>query len=249
MPRDHRLYELSDAEFESVVVQICVRWLGQGVTPFASGKDGGRDAKFHGTATCFPSANKPHAGHFVVQAKHVNERDRSCSDRDFAKQLKGEHSKVRRLSAGGLCNHYIVFTNRRLTGGADEKLIKELVALGPQTAYIAGVERCHLAIDEFPEIRDGLPNRYDTVPFRFNPDDLKEVIGALHDYVDSGAARAFDSASDFEKVKLRNEKNTINGLSDAYYREMIVADFHAALRQGRELPEESAQRWPEGSLP
>jgi hypothetical protein len=42
MPKDHRLYELSDAEFEGVVVQICVRWLGQGVTPFAPGRDGGK---------------------------------------------------------------------------------------------------------------------------------------------------------------------------------------------------------------
>jgi hypothetical protein len=224
MARDYRLYELSDTEFENLVVQICVRWLGQGVSPFASGKDGGRDAKFHGTATCFPSANAPHNGHFVVQSKHVNERDHSCSDRDFAKLLKGEHPKVKRLVADGICDHYLVFTNRKLTGGADEKLIKELVGLGPKTAYIAGVERCHLAIDQYQEIRDALPNRLDTMPFRFNPDDLKEVIGALHDYVVTDEAKAFDSASDFAKIKLREEKNKINGLSENYYREIIVAD-------------------------
>jgi hypothetical protein len=48
MRRDHRLYELSDAEFEGLVVQICIKWLGQGVIPFAAGPDGGRDAKFKG---------------------------------------------------------------------------------------------------------------------------------------------------------------------------------------------------------
>jgi hypothetical protein len=181
MPRDHRLYELSDAEFEGVVVQICLRWLGQGVTPFASGRDGGRDAKFHGTAACFPSDNNPHHGHFVIQAKHVNERGRSCSDRDFAKVLKDEHPKIKRLAISGICDHYLVFTNRKLTGGADEKLIKELIGQGPTTAYIIGTERCHLAIDQYADIREALPNRYDSVPFRFNPDDLKEVIGALHD--------------------------------------------------------------------
>src|SRR5580658_8595944 len=99
MLKDHRLYELSDAEFEGLVLQICVRWLGQGVTPFAPGRDGGRDAKFHGTATSFPSSTAPHVGHFVVQAKHVNERDRSCSDADFARLLKREYPKVRRLSS------------------------------------------------------------------------------------------------------------------------------------------------------
>jgi len=224
MPRDHRLYELSDAEFESVVVQICVRWLGQGVTPFASGKDGGRDAKFNGTATCFPSITAPLTGHVVVQAKHVNERDRSCSDRAFVRLLKDEHEKVKRLSAAGICDHYMVFTNRRLTGGADETLIPPLLAQGPKTAHIIGVERCHLALDEYTAIRDALPNRDDAVPFRFNPEELKDVIGALHDYVEIGSDKAFDSARDFEKIKVQKEKNVINGLSDAYYREIIVAD-------------------------
>jgi hypothetical protein len=224
MPRDYRLHELSDAEFEGLVVQVCVRWLGQGVTPFASGRDGGRDAKFHGTAERFPSVTAPHSGHFVMQAKHVNEPGRSCSDRDFARLLKNEHPKVKRLATEKVCDHYLVFTNRKLTGGADEKLIKELVAQGLSSAYIVGAERFHLAIDEYREIRDALPNRYDTVPFRFEPDDLKEVIGALHDYVDNDATKAFDSASDFEKIKLRDEKNLINGLSETYYREIIVAD-------------------------
>ncbi len=224
MLRDYRLYELSDAEFENLVVQVCIRWLGQGVTPFAPGRDGGRDAKFHGTAQCFPSVNAPHGGHFVIQAKHVNERDRSCSDRDFERLLQAEYPKVKRLAAEKICDHYLVFTNRKLTGGADEKLITSLVAQGPSTAFIVGNERIHLALNEYREIRDALPNRNDTMPFRFDPEDLREVIGALHDYVDDNAAKAFDSASDFEKIKLRDEKNLINGLSENYYRQIIVAD-------------------------
>jgi hypothetical protein len=229
VPRDYRLYELSDAEFEGVVVQICVRWLGQGVTPFAQGKDGGRDAKFQGTAICFPSTTNPHSGHFVVQAKHVNERDRSCSDREFLKVLKGEYPKIKRLIAERICDHYIVFTNRRLTGGADEKLIKELMALKLRSAHIVGVERRHMALDEYAIIRDSLPNRYDALPFRFNPDDLKEVIGALHDYADDSAERAFDSARDFEKdpTQEREEPNQrpIGGLLSGDHRRGLDAPF------------------------
>lgn len=127
MKRDYRLYELHDDEFERLVVRICVRWLGEGVTPFASGKDGGRDGKFHGTAICFPSTSAPLTGHVVLQAKHVNASDRSCSDRDFGVLLKGEYAKIKRLIAEGLCDHYIVFTNRKYTAGADEKLIKDLL--------------------------------------------------------------------------------------------------------------------------
>jgi hypothetical protein len=50
--RDYGLYELSNEEFEQLVVQICVRWLGPGVTLFAPGKDDGRDGKFSRKANC-----------------------------------------------------------------------------------------------------------------------------------------------------------------------------------------------------
>jgi len=52
MRRDYRLYELSNDEFEQLVVQICVRWLGPGVTLFAPGKDGGCDGKISRKANC-----------------------------------------------------------------------------------------------------------------------------------------------------------------------------------------------------
>jgi hypothetical protein len=94
MVRDYCLYELNDLEFERLVVRICVRWLGPGVTPFAPGKDGGRDGKFVGRAACFPSDSEPLDGHCVLQAKHVAAPDRSCSDRDFDRLLKDEHPKI-----------------------------------------------------------------------------------------------------------------------------------------------------------
>jgi hypothetical protein len=101
-------------------LRICTRWLGRGVTPFAKGPDGGRDGKFQGTANCFPSENKPISGHCVLQAKHVAAPDKSYSDPDFARLLKKEHPKIKRLIKKGLCDHYIAFTNRKLTGGRRE---------------------------------------------------------------------------------------------------------------------------------
>src|SRR4051794_5756836 len=97
MRQDYRLYELNDAEFEELVVRICVRWLGAGVTPFAPGKDGGRDGKFQGKAECFPSTASPIEGHVVIQAKHVATFDKSCSGKDFERLLKKEHPKIGRL--------------------------------------------------------------------------------------------------------------------------------------------------------
>jgi hypothetical protein len=109
MRRDYRLYELNNEEFEGIIVSICARWLGQGVTPFAAGKDGDRDGKFFGRANCFPSANEPLQGHFVLQAKHVAASDRTCSDPDFNRLLTKEYPKIKRLIKGRICDHYIVF--------------------------------------------------------------------------------------------------------------------------------------------
>jgi hypothetical protein len=222
MRRDYRLYELNDDEFEMLVVRICVRWLGAAVTPFAPGRDGGRDGKFHGTAAHFPSERNPINGHCVLQAKHVAAANKSCSDRDFERLLKGEHIRIKKLVADGICDHYIVFTNRKLTGGADNKLIRTLTALGVKTAHIIGIERLHLALDDYADIRDSLPNRNDPSPFRFNPDDLVEVIGALHDYAADEKTGGFDSARDFDAIKIRDQKNKVNGLTEDYYQEIII---------------------------
>ena len=222
MRRDYRLYELNEDEFEKLAVQICVRWLGQGVSPFAPGRDGGRDAKFFGKANCFPSAAAPLTGHCVIQAKHVAAPNRSCSDADFSRLLKAEYPKIKALVQSGICHHYLVFTNRKLTAGADKKLIEALLTLGLKNAFIIGVERMHLALDDFSEIRDNLPNRRDTLPFRFEPDEMVEVVGALHAYTSGDAESGFNSARDFETVRLRDEKNKINGLSPGYFQEIIV---------------------------
>ncbi|BAC52478.1 bll7213 [Bradyrhizobium diazoefficiens USDA 110] len=162
MRRDYRLYELSESEFEELVVKICVKWLGEGVTPFAPGRDGGRDGKFNGKAECFPSTTQPLEGDVVLQAKHVAVFDKSCSDKDFERLLKKEHAKIKRLGKKGLCDHYMVFTNRRYTGGADEKLIAGLMALGVKSAHIIGIERLNTALDDMQQLREWLPNRKDS---------------------------------------------------------------------------------------
>ncbi|EGM8074926.1 hypothetical protein IIO15_001789, partial [Escherichia coli] len=42
--------DLSDGQFETLIVLLCQRLLGAAVQGFAKGPDGGRDAKFMGTA-------------------------------------------------------------------------------------------------------------------------------------------------------------------------------------------------------
>ena len=62
-------FDLSDDQFETVVVAIGQRLFGPGLMGFAPGKDGGRDAKFKGTAQCYPSAAAPWTGCTIIQAK------------------------------------------------------------------------------------------------------------------------------------------------------------------------------------
>jgi hypothetical protein len=223
MAKDYRLYELSEAEFESLAVRICIHWLGNGVVPFAAGRDGGRDGKFSGTAKNFPNDVAPLSGDFVLQAKHVAAPNKSCSEADFARLLKKEHAKIKRLVRERICDHYVVFTNRKLTGGADENLIKNLKSLGLKSAHIIAVESLHLAIETLSDVRDWLPNLDEPQPFRFYPDDLVEIIAAIHAFTHEDSAPAFRSAVDFDAIKIKEEKNKLNGLSKDYYEQIVVA--------------------------
>lgn len=223
LPRDYRLHELTPDEFEDVCSHICVVWFGEGFTPFARGKDGGRDGKFHGTANTFPSASAPLTGHTVAQAKHTATHGRSCSDKEFKGLLKGEYDKIARLVVAGICDHYVVFTNRKLSGGADEVLIAELANLGLGSAHIVGAERLKMTLDGMRDLRESLPNRADTVPFRFEEADVAEVVEAFYKFVAGDPQSAFDSARDFGKIPVAR-KNELNGLSTAYYEDVIRAD-------------------------
>lgn len=222
MKRDFFLYELSDDEFEALVVQIAKLLLGLGVSPFAAGKDGGRDGKFHGTAECFPSASSPLKGHVVLQAKHINAPDRSCSDRDFQRIIKCEYPKIKALVKNGICDHYMVFTNRKYTAGTDAKLISDLESCGLKSAHILGVEYTHSLLESHTDLQRFLPNARDTTPFVFDPEEFIEVIQAFREYTKEDDESTYSSAFDFESLKLK-DKNRINGLTEEYYKQVIVA--------------------------
>ncbi|MEZ2127647.1 MULTISPECIES: hypothetical protein [unclassified Sinorhizobium] len=231
MRRDYRLHELDSDEFETLVVRICTRWFGNGVTPFALGKDGGRDGKFLGTALCFPSAAAPLTGHVVIQAKHVKSADKSCSDRDFIALLKKEHDKVRRLVELKICDHYVVFTNRKYTASADETLVRDLLTLGLKTATIIGVERLSLAIDDYPDIRDDLPNQKVS-----NPDlrKLQTTVAEILARVSSGERSLIENTP--ENALRRQIAYLVGGSPNATIAELAdeTAAFAARYKQLQE---------------
>lgn len=121
---------LSDEDFEDLVVEVSRYLFGEGVTGFAKGRDGGRDAVFEGTANEFPSKSSPWEGRTVIQAKHCNSPVGSFSEKSFSvnksSTLEEELPRIKRLHDAGELDHYVLFSNRRLTGGADSVIKKRI---------------------------------------------------------------------------------------------------------------------------
>lgn len=136
------LNDLSDTEFEELVVLICRELMGIAITSFAAGRDGGKDAKFEGTATAFPSTASPASGKFIVQAKHTSSPVASCSDYDFETTLiDREIPKITRMFDEESLTHYLIFTNRRKTGGAEDRIPERIKsATRVQYVWLRGLE-------------------------------------------------------------------------------------------------------------
>jgi hypothetical protein len=218
----YRLYELHDEDFEQLVIQICIKVLGTGVFSFAPGKDGGRDGRFTGTAQAYPSAESPLSGKFVIQAKHTRNGAASCSDKDFTQILKEELTRIKALVKSGDLEHYLLFTNRRLTGVKDAQVRQRLRKVRKlKTGDIFGKETITSHLVSNHKIWRDLGFERDGTPFRVNPTDLVTVIKDFHNAV-KGRKNIFKSATNFTHVK-KNKKNKINKLSAEYY-EYIQSD-------------------------
>jgi hypothetical protein len=225
------LHEISDTEFESLIVLICRELMGIGITSFAAGPDGGKDAKFEGTATAFPSAVAPATGNFIVQAKHTTSPVASCSDYDFEKTLiDKEIPKIKRQFNEGRLTHYLLFTNRRKTGGAEDRIPEHIKSeTGVKNVWLRGLEDIERELVSHPHIAKAAGLDKLRSPILFVPEDLRDVIVALHAHREA-IPSAFDSEHDFRDYPGLPKKNEINGLTpayDAYIRENSMPHFHA----------------------
>jgi hypothetical protein len=122
--------DLSPAQFEVLVIFANQHLLGISVQGFADGADGGRDAKFVGTAEIHPSKAKPWTGTTIIQAKHTNGYNKHFLETDFFNPsekeplsvLGKEVVRIKRLRDEQQLDNYMLFANRRLTGGAESKI-------------------------------------------------------------------------------------------------------------------------------
>ena len=124
--------DLSEDQFEKLIVLLCQRLLGMSVKGFAKGPDGGRDAKFVGTAELHPSKADPWTGTVIVQAKHTNGYNRNFGEADFYSPksqdtvIGKEVPRIEKLRMNKQLDHYMLFANRRLAGNADQTITQHI---------------------------------------------------------------------------------------------------------------------------
>ena len=142
--------DLSAEQFERLIVLLCQRLLGISVQGFSKGPDGGRDAKFVGTAQLHPSTAAPWSGTTIIQAKHTNGYNRNFSETDFfsltaANTVLGkEIPRINKLRKAKQLDHYMLFANRRLAGNAETQIrgyIASECSVPVSSIYLCGVEQ------------------------------------------------------------------------------------------------------------
>ncbi|MDA3854728.1 MAG: restriction endonuclease [Candidatus Woesearchaeota archaeon] len=206
--------DLSREEFESMVNDICRSILGMATISFSEGKDGGRDGIFHGIAKNFNG----YEGKFVIQAKKTGKLNASCSDSNFIKIIDEEIPKIKSLVQEGNLDYYLMFTNRKLPGIGNQKLIDNIKEkTGVKEVYIMGLENLNSYMDDSLISRYNL-NKY-REPLRINPEDLKSLIYEFEKNTNHIVNPEFVNrikAFDIEK------KNEINNMSNDFYKEVIL---------------------------
>ena len=218
--------DLSDSQFEKLVVHLCQELLGVAVQGFTDGADGGRDAKFVGTAQLHPSKSAPWVGTTIIQSKHTNGYNRLFSEGDFfnpdAKNsvLGDEIPKIKKLKAGSQLDHYMLFANRRLAGNAESEIrtyIAKETGIAESSIYLCGIEQLESWMKRFPNVP--LMADLDPVdgPLIVSPDDLAEVVMAIA--AQGPLIKQLVEHPPTERVSY-DKKNALNNMSEAYAKEL-----------------------------
>lgn len=214
--------DLSDDQFETLIVLVCKRLFGISTQGFAKGPDGGRDAKFVGTAERHPSTAAPWVGTTIIQAKHTNGYNRSFSETDFFNPgssntvIGKEVPRVKKLREAKQLDHYILFSNRRMSAKAENDIRAAIAAQGGipvESVYLCDVEQLELLLTEFTEIAGQADLDMIDAPLIVSSFDIAAVVEAL-----AASREAVATALDTVPVARISyeDKNTLNHMSTGY---------------------------------
>jgi hypothetical protein len=232
--------DLDDAQFERLVVEVARKLFGMAVQSFATGVDGGRDARFEGTAEQFPSRAAPWTGLTIVQAKHTNATNVHYSDSGFSGEtasstLTEEIVRIKKLVDAGEIQNYILFANRRLGAVSHEGIKKRIVAetgLESKGVFLAGTEYLNEMLRVFPDVINLAKIDPIDGPLLVSSSDLAEVI--------IGIAREFDlqlldgDSQVVDRVSYR-EKNELNNMSPEFAKTLSDRYLQYSTQIGRFL--------------
>lgn len=221
MPK-YAYHDLWDHQFEQIVVELCQVLLGTGVKSFSKGPDGGRDARFEGTARLHPSDVAPWKGHVVVQAKHTSGLNATYSDvKFFSKKnakstLAAEIPKIRKLKERGKLDHYMLFSNRKLSAAADEHITDHISGecnLPTASVSIFGVESIESILNRHPEVASRMNlNPFDR-PLIFTSDEIARIIEAMAYQAEELDPLPHDPV---DRLDIQN-KNRLNNVDAEYF--------------------------------
>ncbi|PHM27535.1 ABC-three component system protein [Xenorhabdus innexi] len=218
---------LSAEQFENLIVILCQSLFGISVQGFAKGPDGGKDAKFIGVAEQFPNKSQPWKGTVIIQAKHTNGLNRSFSELDFFSQsskntiIEKEIPRIINMVNNNQLNYYMLFSNRRLTGNAEEEIvghISQRCNIPLSSIYLCGIEQLNLWLKRFPEVAKLADIDPIDSPLLVSSGELAEVVEAL-----ARQMNIIDNLSDMPPTKRTSyeDKNQINGMTTNYSQSML----------------------------
>lgn len=214
--------DLSDGQFEILTIFLCQRLLGISVQGFAKGPDGGRDAKFVGTAELHPSSVAPWVGTIIIQAKHTNGCNRNYSEGDFYSRtaantiLGKEIPRIRKLRESRRLDHYMLFANRRLAANTESEIrayIASKCGIPESSIFLCGLEQLEILLKTFPDIPEKADLDPVDSPLIVSPDDLAEIVQTLARNRDDLAAVLDDPPT--ARVTYER-KNTLNNMTEEY---------------------------------
>lgn len=211
--------DLSDEQFEQLILLLCQRLLGISVQGFSKGPDGGRDAKFVGTAELHPSTAAPWVGMTIIQAKHTNGYNRNFSESDFFSPtavnsvLGKEIPRIKKLREAQQLDHYMLFANRRLAGNAETEIrdyISSNCGIPVSSIYLCGLEQLEIWLKRFPEVAQEADLDLVDSPLIVSPDDLAEVVQALARQQASVMALIDDPPTERVTYERKNVRNNMS---------------------------------------
>ncbi len=233
--------DLSDDQFELLIVLLCQEVLGIAVQGFAKGPDGGRDAKFVGTADMFPSKSAPWIGTVIIQAKHTNGFNKNFSESDFyspksvSTVLYEEVARIKKLRQGKQLDHYMLFSNRRLAGNAESEIrayISKECNIPETSIFLCGVEQLETWLKTFKDVPERANLDPVDSPLIVSPDEMSEVVSALAGHKGIAGIVPDDPPTPRTPYERKNEINNMSAEYSKTLRKKFLKDtkeIHAFL--------------------